>query len=44
MDFVRHYDKWWHHSEAWECYDYSYTDDELMEWLPKILQLDENAP
>ena len=41
---VRHYDKWWHHDEAWERYDYSYTDDELMEWLPKIRQLDEEAP
>jgi uncharacterized protein YecE (DUF72 family) len=36
--------KWWKHAEAWERYDYSYSDEELMEWLPKIRQLDEEAP
>ena len=41
---VHHYDQWWHHDEARERYDYSYTDDELMEWLPKIHQLDEESP
>jgi uncharacterized protein YecE (DUF72 family) len=44
VDFVHHYDKWWQHDEAWERYDYSCTDEELMEWLPKIGQLDEAAP
>jgi uncharacterized protein YecE (DUF72 family) len=44
VDFVRHYEKWWHHDEAWERYDYSYSDEELEEWLPKIHQLDEEAP
>ncbi len=36
--------KWWQHDEAWQRYDYAYSDDELLEWLPKIRQLDEEAP
>ena len=40
----RNYQKWWRHSEAWERYDYSYSDDELQEWLPKINQLGEESP
>ncbi len=36
--------KWWKHDEAWERYDYTYSDEELSEWLPKIRQLDEEAP
>jgi uncharacterized protein YecE (DUF72 family) len=36
--------KWWQHTEAWERYDYSYADEELMEWLPKIHQLDQESP
>jgi uncharacterized protein YecE (DUF72 family) len=36
--------KWWQHDEAWERYDYSYSDEELMEWVPKIRQLDAEAP
>ena len=44
MDFVRNYDKWWRHDEAWERYNYSYSDQELMGWLPKVRQLDQEAP
>ncbi|RLC67881.1 MAG: DUF72 domain-containing protein [Chloroflexi bacterium] len=40
----RNYEKWWQHDEAWERYDYTYTDEELMEWVPKIRQLDQEAP
>jgi uncharacterized protein YecE (DUF72 family) len=40
----RNYDKWWQHDEAWERYNYSYSDDELGEWIPKIRQLDAEAP
>ena len=40
----RNYQKWWQHKEAWERYDYTYRDDELTEWLPKIRQLDAEAP
>lgn len=32
--------KWWEHEHAYERYDYSYTPQELSEWLPKIKQLD----
>ncbi|MGQ9512863.1 DUF72 domain-containing protein [Thermodesulfitimonas sp.] len=28
--------KWWQHREAWERYDYLYSEKELGEWLPKI--------
>ena len=35
--------KWWKHDEAWERYDYTYSDEELLEWVPKIQQLDEEA-
>jgi len=40
----RNYAKWWRHAEAWERYDYSYSDDELMEWVPKIRRLDAESP
>ncbi|MFC2056593.1 DUF72 domain-containing protein [Chloroflexota bacterium] len=32
--------KWWEHEHAYERYDYSYTPQELSEWLPKIRNLD----
>jgi uncharacterized protein YecE (DUF72 family) len=35
--------KWWQHEQAHERYDYSYTPQELSEWLPKIKQLDSLA-
>ena len=31
--------KWWKHEEAWERYDYHYSQAELTEWLPKIKDL-----
>ena len=31
--------KWWQHEHAYERYDYSYTLQELSEWLPKIREL-----
>ena len=36
--------KWWEHEEAWERYDYSYSDAELEEWVPKIQSLDDEVP
>lgn len=36
--------KWWEHDEAWERYNYSYSDEELKEWTPKIRRLDAEAP
>jgi len=35
--------KWWQHEHAYERYDYSYTAQELSEWLPKIRKLDSVA-
>lgn len=32
--------KWWHHEHAYERYDYSYTAEELAEWLSPIRKLD----
>lgn len=32
--------KWWEHDHAWERYDYSYSTDELREWVPRLRQLD----
>ncbi|MCR4427404.1 MAG: DUF72 domain-containing protein [Firmicutes bacterium] len=31
---------WWNHKEAWERYNYMYSENELSEWVPKIRQLD----
>jgi uncharacterized protein YecE (DUF72 family) len=35
----RNRQKWWTHAEAWERYDYLYSEAELREWLPKIQAL-----
>jgi uncharacterized protein YecE (DUF72 family) len=35
--------KWWRHEQAYERYDYSYTEQELSEWLPRIQKLDSLA-
>jgi len=40
----RNRQKWWKHDEAWERYDYTYSDEELVEWVDKIGQLDAEAP
>jgi len=37
----RNRQKWWTHAEAWERYDYLYTEAELREWVPKIRSLAE---
>jgi len=31
--------KWWQHEHAYERYDYTYSAEELKEWLPKIAKL-----
>lgn len=36
----RNAEKWWQHDEAWERYDYTYSEPELEEWVPKLKQLD----
>ena len=40
----RNGEKWWQHEFAWERYDYTYSDEELEEWIPKIRDLDGQAP
>jgi uncharacterized protein YecE (DUF72 family) len=39
----RNSEKWWRHDHAWERYDYTYTEEELKEWVPKIRDLDNQA-
>jgi len=39
----RNANKWWQHDNAWERYDYTYTEEELREWEPKIQSLDGQA-
>ncbi|MGA9533602.1 MAG: DUF72 domain-containing protein [Anaerolineales bacterium] len=36
----RNAEKWWQHDEAWERYDYTYSESELGEWVPKLKQLE----
>jgi uncharacterized protein YecE (DUF72 family) len=40
----RNAEKWWRHDQAWERYDYTYSEEELKEWVPKIRDLDGQAP
>ena len=35
--------KWWQHEQAYEIYDYSYTQLELSEWIPKLQKLQQQA-
>ena len=39
----RNREKWWQHEHAWERYDYEYSREELLEWVPKIRQMQEEA-
>jgi uncharacterized protein YecE (DUF72 family) len=36
--------KWYAHDEAWERYNYLYEETELREWVPKLKELDQQAP
>ncbi len=40
----RNYAKWYAHNEAWERYNYSYSESELREWTPKLARLNAEAP
>lgn len=31
--------KWWKHEQAYERYDYTYTPEEISEWIPKIRKI-----
>lgn len=35
--------KWWQHEQAYERYDYSYSQAELAEWVPKLQNLQQRA-
>jgi uncharacterized protein YecE (DUF72 family) len=35
--------RWWQHEHAYERYDYTYSREELEEWVPKIRKLDQEA-
>jgi uncharacterized protein YecE (DUF72 family) len=39
----RNYEKWWRHDEAWERYNYSYTPEELREWVPRLNELESST-
>lgn len=39
----RNYEKWWNHDEAWERYNYDYSEEELQEWVPKLEQLEKST-
>lgn len=40
----RNYETWWDRKrQPWERYDYLYSEEELMEWVPGLLQLDGGA-
>ena len=32
----RNAEQWWDHEEAWQRYDYLYSEDELREWVGKV--------
>lgn len=36
----RNYEKWWQHDQAWERYDYTYSRQELDEWVPRLKDLE----
>jgi uncharacterized protein YecE (DUF72 family) len=35
--------KWWRHEQAYERYDYLYSEEKLAEWVPKIRDLSEET-
>jgi uncharacterized protein YecE (DUF72 family) len=40
----RNAEKWWQHDHAWERYDYTYEEDELKDWAPRINALHAESP
>ena len=36
--------KWWQHDQAWERYDYTYSEQELEPWVARIRELAAAAP
>jgi uncharacterized protein YecE (DUF72 family) len=39
----RNKDNWWKHTQAYERYDYLYSNQELLEWVPKIKELETSS-
>jgi len=39
----RNSEKWWEHEHAWERYDYAYDEEELAEWIPRLVEMGEEA-
>ncbi len=39
----RNAEQWWRHEEAWQRYDYSYSREELEEWIPRLREMDREA-
>jgi uncharacterized protein YecE (DUF72 family) len=39
----RNADKWWRHDQAWQRYDYTYSDQEIEEWVPHLIDMDKKA-
>ena len=35
--------RWWQHEQAWERYDYTYSEQELREWVSRIRALDKEV-
>ncbi len=36
--------QWWDHEYAWQRYDYTYSEEELQSWVPRLQELDAAAP
>jgi uncharacterized protein YecE (DUF72 family) len=36
--------KWWQHEQAWERYDYTYSEQELETWIPRLKELAATSP
>ena len=39
----RNASRWWDHAQSWERYDYTYSEEELREWIGKLRDLDAKA-
>jgi len=39
----RNADAWWQHEEAWQRYNYLYTEQELAEWVPRVSRIAEQT-
>jgi uncharacterized protein YecE (DUF72 family) len=40
----RNYETWWdRRRQSWERYNYMYSEEELREWVPRLLELDDEA-